>query len=105
MWVPLKQTVIISPFIGDDPDWGTPNYGTDYEAKCRFSEGVKMVRNHRGEEVVSTGVFIFDRLPELSINDRLTYTDEHGRETEYTPLSLAVKRWINGKPVITEVYV
>lgn len=103
--VPLKQNVTVSPFLGNDPDYNEPIYGEDYAMKCRFSEGVKLVRNGRGEEVASIGAFFFDRLPTLGISDKLTYTDENMRTTTYTPIAISVKRAINGKPLLTEVNV
>ncbi|WP_427050375.1 hypothetical protein [Paenibacillus sp. TC-CSREp1] len=104
-FIQMRQTVIISPFLGNDPDYNEPIYGPDYEAKCRFSEGVKLVRNGRGEEVASVGSFLFDKLPRISISDKFTYTDENDRTITYTPISMSVKRWINGKPILTEVHV
>lgn len=103
--IPLKQSVIISPFIRNDPDYGEPEYGGDYTRKCRFQEGVKLVRNRHGAEVVSVGAFLLDKLPEISINDLFTYTDENMRTTTYTPIAISVKRAINGKPLLTEVSV
>lgn len=103
--IPLRQTVVISPFLGNDPDYNEPIYGEDYEAKCRFSEGVKLVRNGRGEEVASVGSFLFDKLPRISISDKFTYTDENDRTITYTPISYSVKRWFGGKPALTEVFV
>lgn len=103
MWVPLRQTVIITKLIGTDPDYGDPIYGLPTPVKCRFQEGCRLVRNQRGEEVVSVGTFFFDRLVDIGLSDRLTYTNELGVETSYTPISVSVRRWINGKPVLTEV--
>ncbi|WP_153979255.1 hypothetical protein [Paenibacillus xylanilyticus] len=103
--MPLRQTVIVSPFLSYDPDYNEPSYGDDYALKCRFSEEVKLVRNQRGEEVASVGAFFFDRLPSLNISDRLTYTDENMRTTSYTPIAISVKRALNGKPILTEVHV
>lgn len=103
--IPLRQTVIIAPFLGNDPDYNEPIYGDEYAKKCRFSEGVKLVRNQRGDEVASVGTFLFDRLPRIDISDRLTYTDENMRTITYTPISISVKRWFGGKPALTEVHV
>lgn len=103
--IPLRQTVVISPYLGYDPDYNETIYGPDYEAKCRFSEGVKLVRNGRGEEVASVGSFLFDKLPRISISDKFTYTDENDRTITYTPISISVKRWFGGKPALTEVHV
>lgn len=103
--IPLRQDVTVSPFIGSDPDWNTPVYGEDYEMKCRFSEGVKLVRDRNGAEVASVGTFYFDKIPRISINDLFTFTNENNDELTYTPIAIAVKRAINGKPILTEVNV
>lgn len=103
--VPLKQTVIVSPFLGNDDDYNEPIYGKDYPMKCRFQESFKLVRNIRGEEVTSVGTFIFDKLPRIGINDQLTITNENDVVLTYTPIAISVKRAINGKPLITEVSV
>jgi hypothetical protein len=103
--IPMKQNVTISPFTGVDEDYGTPAYGENYDVKCRFQESVKLVRNQHGNEVVSIGIFFFDRLAAISINDLLTHTNELGAETTYSLLSISVRRDIGGKPLLTEVHV
>ncbi|WP_018755198.1 hypothetical protein [Paenibacillus terrigena] len=101
--IPLKQAVVVEPFAGTDPDWNELVYGTPYYEDCRFQEAAKLVRNQRGDEVVSVGTFIFDKLPIISINDRLTYTNENGTVRTYTPIAISVRRALNGKPLLTEV--
>ncbi|MEK5396021.1 hypothetical protein [Paenibacillus sp. FSL K6-2859] len=101
--IPLRQTVIITPVGGFDPDYNEPIPGVPYAVKCRFSEGVKLVRNQHGAEVASVGTFIFDKLPDISLSDTFTYTNELLAETTYTPIAISVKRALNGKPLITEV--
>lgn len=103
MWIPLRQTVIITKLIGTDPDYGDPIYGPPTPVRCRFQEGGRLVRNQRGEEVVSVGTFFFDRLTDIKFSDNLTYTNELGTETTYTPIAISVRRALNGKPVLTEV--
>ncbi|AIQ13632.1 hypothetical protein [Paenibacillus durus] len=103
--IPLPQTAVISPLTGYDPDYNEPTYGDDYELRCRFQEGTKLVRDRNGEEVVSVGEFLFDGLATVTINDKLTYTNELGAATTYTPIAISVKRAINGKPILTEVNV
>lgn len=101
--IPLKQTVIYTPPDGIDPDWNTPIPGDPVAVKCRFQEGVKLVRNAQGDEVVSVGTFYLDRLYAIDLAGNLTYTDELGRETTYTPIAISVKRDIGGKPLLTVV--
>lgn len=103
--IPLRQTVIVKPFTGRDPDYGTPSYGDVYPLKCRFDEGIRLVRNQRGEEVVSVGTFYFDKLAGVGINDVLTYTNELGVETTYDPLAIAPIRDFGGRAILTEVSV
>ncbi|WP_407052722.1 hypothetical protein [Paenibacillus dendritiformis] len=103
--IPLKQTVLVASFLGNDPDYNEPKHDVPVPMKCRFQEGVKLVRNRHGQEVASVGSFYFDRLPRITIDDKLTYTNEHGAETTYTPIAISVKRALNGKPLLTEVSV
>ena len=103
MWIPLKQTVIQTPVIGTDPVWNTPITGEPIAVRCRFQEGVKLVRNAHGDEVVSVGSFLFDRLHAVNLADTLTYTDENDRTITYTPIAISVKRALNGKPILTVV--
>lgn len=103
--IPLKQTAVISPFAGLDPDYNEPSYGDDYELRCRFDEEAKLVRNQRGEEVVSSGAFLFDKLAAISISDKLTFTNELGTVTTYDPITIAVIRDFTGRPILTEVSV
>ncbi|MEJ9160876.1 hypothetical protein [Paenibacillus graminis] len=103
--IPLKQTAVISPFIGLDPDYNEPSYGDDYELRCRFDEEAKLVRNQHGEEVVSSGAFLFDKLAAITLSDKLTFTNELGTETTYDPITIAVIRDFSGRPILTEVSV
>lgn len=101
--IPLKQTVIYAKLIGTDPDYGDPIYGEPTPLKCRFQEGGRLVRNQRGQEVLSVGTFFFNKLAEVNFGDTLTYTNELETETTYTPIAISVKRELNGKPLLTEV--
>lgn len=103
--VPMRQTVVVSPLTGRDPDYGDPVYGEDYTLKCRFDEGARLVRNQHGEEVVSTGAFLFDKLAVIGISDRLTFTNELGTVTTYDPITISVIRDFSGRPILTEVNV
>lgn len=104
-FIPLRQIAVISPFVGLDPDYNEPSYGEDYALPCRFDEEAKLIRNQRGEEVVSSGAFLFDKLAAITISDRLTFTNELGVETTYDPITIAVIRYFGGRPILTEVSV
>ena len=102
-YFPRRQTVIHEKLIGTDDDYGDPIYSAPNSLKCRFQEGARLVRNQRGDEVVSVGTFLFDKLVDIGFSDRLTYTNELDAETTYTPIAISVKRALNGKPMHTEV--
>lgn len=101
--IPLKQTVTITPAGGFDPDYNMPIPGVPYTMRCRFQEGVKLVRNQYGAEAVSVGTFYFDKLADIGLDAKLTYINEFGDETTYDPLTIGVKRMLSGRPILTEV--
>lgn len=101
--IPLKQTITITPAGSDDP-WD-PQPGTPYTASCRVQEGVKLVRNANGQDVVSSAQIYLDKLAEITLSDRIAYEDESGVQRTYIPISLEVKRSLGGKPLLTVIYV
>ncbi len=101
--IPLKQTVTLMKLTGTDPDYGDPVYSDPIALKCRFQEGVKLVRNQRGEEVAAVGTFFFGGLIDVGLSDTLTLTNELGTVTTYKPIAISVKRALSGKPLLTEV--
>lgn len=103
--IPLRQTVVITPLGGYDPDYNEPIPGTPYMLKCRFQEGVKLVRNRYGQEVASIGTFYFDKLTPIKLSDKITYVNENEDSNTYDPISIGVKRSLGGKPLLTEVNV
>lgn len=103
--IPLKQTVEHAKLIGTDPDYGDPIYADPVSLKCRFQEGAKLVRNQHGDEVVSMGTFLLNKLVEVGLSDTLTFTNELGTATTHTPIAISVKRDVSGKPLFTEVNV
>ncbi|QHZ58599.1 hypothetical protein M655_024825 [Brevibacillus sp. NSP2.1] len=118
--VPLKNTVTITPALGTD-EWDRPIPGTPYQLRCRVQEGTKLVRSATGsggihgiqaQEVVSVAQIYFDRIPRdpltgdaLGLADTITFTDETGVARTYTPISIEIKRWLNGKATLTVVNV
>ncbi|MBU8715396.1 hypothetical protein KM924_23115 [Brevibacillus parabrevis] len=116
--IPLKQRVIVTPVLRDTDgnpmtdEYDRPINGDPFTLKCRFTQGTKLVRSSTGtggvhgitaQEVVSVGAFIFDKHPNLTYDDKLTYTDDNGNKIDYRPLNIAVKPWLNGKSLITVV--
>ncbi|GAA0840471.1 hypothetical protein GCM10008915_36030 [Bifidobacterium pullorum subsp. gallinarum] len=103
--IPLKQTAMHAKLIGTDPDYGDPIYADPVALKCRFQEGAKLVRDRHGDEVVSVGTFLFNKIVEIGFSDTLTFTNELGTVRTHTPIAIGVKRDVSGKPLFTEVNV
>jgi hypothetical protein len=102
--IPLKQSVIVTK-PGVDDGWGHPAPGETFTAKVRVSEVTRIVNNQFGEEAVSSMTIIFDKLPDISYADTLTYTNELGVTISRKPLSIEPRRNFGGKPMLTEVFV
>lgn len=104
--IPLKQTVTIIPCTGNTTDFNVPEMGTPYALKCRYQETVTLVTSiASGKEAVSKATIYFDGFVDMNENTRIQYTNEAGQTVTHTPLSIAVKRHINGKAILTVVYV
>ena len=104
--VPMKQTVTITPATGVMDDFNRLQYGTPVSVKCRFQETITLVTSiASGKEAVSKATIFFDGLIDIDEKTRIEYTNENGVTVTRSPLSIAVKRHINGKPILTVVYV
>lgn len=101
--IPLKQEVTIHRG-GSTDDWGYPLPGEIITYKARVDEKTEVVQNQAGEEVV-TGVQIWlDKLADIRYSDEICYIDELERETKRKPVKIEPVRGINGKAVLTTVY-
>lgn len=89
---------------GNNDGWDSGGFGEPIEYKVRASETIEKVKNKLGEEVVASVKLYFDKLPEISYDDRITYTNENGVKISREPLSMRPIRMINGKPTLTAVY-
>jgi hypothetical protein len=111
--VPMKQTVdIVRP--GEVDEWGNATSPTQFSLPCRLVEGTKLTRRTttlsgaisvNAEEVVSTAQIYFDKLADIELTDEIYYTDENGKTRLYKPISIEVKRGLNGKALFTVVNV
>lgn len=102
--IPLKQTVTVTK-PGKDDGWGGKEPGAVVTYKARVSEETNVVTNQYGEEATTSLRIILDKLPDVSYDDVITYRNELGVKVERKPVSIEVKRGINGKPLLTEVFV
>lgn len=101
--VPMKQTVIRKRKTGDE--WDGTLTESNTPMKCRFSEGTKLVTSLNGDEVVSTAAIYFDKLADVKPTDTFEFTNEANVTRSYIPISIEIKRGLNGKPMLTVVSV
>lgn len=103
--IPLKQTVTVRKYLADNADgWSVDEYGEPIEYKVRATEKFEVVTNALGEEVTASVKITFDKLPDISHDDEITYTNELGVTVKRKPLSIKPTRMPNGKPTLTAVY-
>lgn len=100
----LKQTVTVTKPASRD-GWGVLIPGKSVDLRARVSEETRVVTNNLGEEAVSSMTIYLDKMADVSYDDTITYTNELGVEIKRKPISIQPKRFINGKAIITEVYV
>lgn len=108
-WVPLKQTVVIHRSPGED-DYGRPLPPKETKLKCRVDEGTFLVEyrasgNISSREVVAKARIIFDKLADVKYTDQIEYTNELNETIKRPPQKIEVKRHLNGKPIMTEVFI
>jgi hypothetical protein len=106
--IPLKQSVdVYKKQVSDG--WGHKTVGKtpSMTLKCRYQEGIDREESLRYNmnDLVLNGKFIFDKYPEITLEDRLEFTDEHGIVHSFEPRNIDVIRWLNGKPMFTVVLV
>jgi hypothetical protein len=100
----MKQTVTITKASAVD-GWGDPLPGAVITLKARVTEETAIVTNRTGEEATASLRILFDKLADISYDDVITYTNELSLTVARTPLKITVKRGLNGKAILTEVFV
>jgi hypothetical protein len=105
--IPLRQSITITPAMpGGLTEFDTPEMGQPAKKKCRYQETITLVSSMvDGQQVVSKATIFFDGFEAIDEHTKLEYTREDGATLIHTPLSVAVKRHINGKALLTVVYV
>jgi hypothetical protein len=102
--IPLKQTVTVTK-AGVTDDWGDVVPGDELTLKARVEEQTKTITAASGLEAVTTLKIYLDKKADVSYDDTITYTDENGVTVVRKPISIDVKRGLNGKALLTEVHV
>lgn len=108
--VPMRQKITIFR-SGGVSDWGKPLPNEEITLDCRVDEGSFIVKNKGSggatvsKEVVAEARVLLDGLVDIREDDTISYTNELGIEIKRTPEKINIKRHINGKPLLTEVYI
>jgi hypothetical protein len=108
--IPLKQTITIKHAKETTDRFNRSEYEPPVTLKCRFTEGAKLVRTRSlgmttSAEAVSSAQIMLAGFVGVSMDDEIIYTNESGKSLSYKPLSIDVKRGLNGKALLTVVYV
>lgn len=103
--IPLKQTVIVhKPAVRD-------KYGEVIETvppiitSARVDEVIERVVNQVGTEMASSLTIYLDKLPDISYQDEIEYTNELAFTVRRKPIRIEPLRMLSGKPTMTLVYV
>lgn len=102
--VAMNQTIIVTK-AGASDGWGNNVDAAIVEYKARVTEETKTVVNNYGEEAVSSMSILLDKLPDISYDDTITYTNELGVTIKRKPVAIKPRRMLSGRPVLTEVNV
>lgn len=101
--IPLKQSITVTR-AGESDGWGGSSTTESFTLKARVDEKTQVVQNQIGDEVVSSCEIMLDKLADIRYDDDITYIDELGRKVERKPLRIEPIRAINGKALMTVVY-
>lgn len=102
--IPLKQSITVVRY-GDIDEWGGGNVKETLIFRARVDEKTQVVQNQFGDELVSSAEIMLDKLADIRYDDDIVYEDELGREIKRKPLRIEPLRGINGKAILTVVYV
>lgn len=101
--IPLKQTATIRK--PDEVDkWGNVTPSEPFDLNCRADEVTEVVKNQLGNEVVSSVQLLFDKIPNISYDDEIEFTNELDVTIRRKPVNIEPYRMPNGKPTLTAVY-
>lgn len=103
--IPLKQTAYIRKYTANNNNgWAEDDYAEEVAVDVRATEKFETITDRFGETVISSVKLTFDKFPDLNYDDMFRFTNENGITIESKPLSIRPVRMINGKAVLTTVY-
>jgi hypothetical protein len=103
--IPLKQTVTVTKGTGTYDGWGQPLPAAELTLNARVSEDTAIVTDQAGREAIASLRIYLDKLADVSYDDVITYTNELDVTVARKPLKIGIKRGLNGKALLTEVFV
>lgn len=105
--IPLKQSVQVYPKATEN-EWGEVESLPPFSLKCRVDEKVEYVKNlastSLNAEIISNVQIMFDKIPNITYEDTVEFTNEVGAVMSGRPLLIEPIRMINGKASLTVVY-
>lgn len=102
--IPLKQTIRLERATGQKDAAGKPIYAAAVTLNSRVVEEYRLVRNKTGAETSASVSVYLDKLTQIGLDDRVTYTDENARTRVMLVISYEVLRDLGGKPFFTIAY-
>lgn len=102
--IPLPQEITIQRKSKTPGPDGRPSFAAPVTLKGRVDETVKIVLDRNGAETLAMATITLDKLAQVDVGDRLTYTDELGRTRTFTAINIEPVRGLGGKALLTEVY-
>lgn len=107
--IPMKQEITVKRG-GELDEWGKPLPDKEFNLNCRVDEGTFLVEyrassNVSSREVVAKARILLDRLVDIRYDDVIIYTNELEQEVKQSPKKIDIKRHLNGKPLMTEVFI
>jgi hypothetical protein len=101
--IPLKETVIVEK-AGSLDDWGRPTGVTTETFACRIDYQTEIVKNDKGEDVVSKATILIDGFAPVKTSDTVKWSDSYG-DHEAKPLSVSPLKDLLSKVLFTRVVV
>lgn len=102
--IPTKDTITIER-AGTLDSWGRPTgISEPEEIKCRIDYSIKLVKNAKGEEVLSKAFILIKGVVLVTVNDTIKWSDDYG-DHEAKPHSVSPLKDFSSKVLFTKVVV
>lgn len=106
--VPMKQEITVERGSTINRE-GKAIPDITFPLRCRVDEGSYLVQHKTtgtigSETVVATLKILLDKLADIHYSDVIIYQNELNATIKGKPKKINVKRSLNGKPVLTEVF-